>query len=108
RFDGWEFRLITGQPGTLSITQVLGLTVDAQGTLMVGLPERNLLRYSNGTFENTLQGLHPRELAITAIASGKDRTVLSSGVTNGTLRYSNGRFEALVPVTALPAERPSP
>lgn len=106
RFDGQSFHPVTDQgPGGLPITQVLGLTVDAQGSLIVRLPERNLLRYANGVFENTLGSLQPRELAITAMAQANDRTILVSGLTNGTMRYSGGRFETLVPVSSLP---PSP
>ncbi|HXZ81445.1 MAG TPA: two-component regulator propeller domain-containing protein, partial [Terriglobales bacterium] len=104
RFDGLTFRPMadSGSP-SLPIAQVLGLTVDAQGNLLVRLPERNLLRYSEGTFDNILRSLQPRELAITAMAQSLDGAVLVSGLTNGTLRFAGGRFETLVPVSALPA-----
>src|SRR6266700_3267900 len=104
RFDGSKFFPVTAQgPAAVPITQVPGLLVDGQGNLVVRLPERNLLRYANGAFENLLSSLQPRELAITAMAQANDRAVLISGLSNGTLRYSGGRFETLVPVTALPA-----
>src|SRR5215472_16195711 len=61
RFDGQSFQQVTDRtPGALPITDVLCLTVDAQGNLIVRLPERNLLRYANGVFENTLRSLQPR------------------------------------------------
>ncbi len=104
RFDGSKFFPMTAQgPAAVPIIQVPGLLVDGQGNLVVRLPERNLLRYANGAFENTLSSLQPRELAITAMAQANDRALLVSGLSNGTLRYSGGRFETLVPVTALPA-----
>jgi signal transduction histidine kinase/ligand-binding sensor domain-containing protein len=104
RFDGQSFESVTDRsPSALPITQVLGLTVDAQGNLIVRLPERNLLRYSDGVFENTLRSLQPRELAVTAMAQGNNQALLVSGLTNGTLRYSGGRFETIVPVSALPS-----
>lgn len=105
RFDGSKFyRVVATQgPAALPITQVVGLTVDGQGNLMARLPERNLLRYADGAFENTLQSVQPRELAITAMVRTNDGALLVSGLTNGTLRYSGGRFETLVPVTTLPA-----
>lgn len=104
RFDGRVFQPVTESgPDALSIVDVLGLTVDAQGNLLVRLPERNLLRYNNGVFENTLRSLQSRELAITAMAAANDGAVLISGLTNGTLKYSGGRFETVLPVSALPA-----
>ena len=103
RFDGRTFRPALDQDSTALITQVLGLTVDAQGNLVVRLSERNLLRYADGAFKNTLQSLQPRELAITAMARANDQAILVSGLTNGTMKYSGGEFERLVPVSALPA-----
>src|SRR5262249_45468649 len=92
-------------PAAVPIAPVLGLTVDSKGNLLIRLPERNLLRYADGVFENTLRTLQPRELAITAMARTSDGAVLLSGITNGTLKYSGGPFETLAPVSALP---PSP
>ena len=102
RFDGRTFRSVGDQrPGAATIEEVLGLAVDSEGALIVRLPERNLLRYQDGTFENALQALHPRELAITAMARGSGGAILVVGIINGLLRYSGGKFETLAPVTAL-------
>ena len=104
RFDGHVFQRVTESgPDAPSIVDVVGLTVDAQGTLLVRLPERNLLRYSNGAFENALRSLQARELAVTAMTTANDGALLVSGLTNGTLKYSGGRFETVLPVSVLPS-----
>jgi ligand-binding sensor domain-containing protein len=106
RFDGFSFRLMADQgPSPVSILNVPGLTVSGPGTLLVRLPERNLLRYEDGKFENTLYSLQPRELAITAMCRGKDGDTLVTGIVQGLLRYREGRFETITPITSLP---PSP
>src|SRR5579871_770255 len=106
RFDGFGFRLVSDQGSSpVSIANVLGLTVNTQGNLMVRLPERNLLRYADGAFENVLYSLEPRELAVTSMCRGKDGDVLIAGLVNGVLRYTGGRFENIASITSLP---PSP
>jgi signal transduction histidine kinase/ligand-binding sensor domain-containing protein len=106
RFDGLSFRSITDQVrAPASIVNVMGLGVDADGNLIVRLPERNLLRYRDGKFENTLDRLMPRELAVTAMCRGKDGDIFIAGLFNGVLRYRNGTFETIAPITSL---APSP
>jgi signal transduction histidine kinase/ligand-binding sensor domain-containing protein len=106
RFDGLSFRRVSDQgPQPSAIASVSGLALNDQGNLIVRLPERNLLRYADGAFENTLYSLQPRELAITAMCRGKAGDILATGLVHGVLRYSDGRFEMIAPVTALP---PSP
>src|SRR5262249_13605134 len=103
RFEGLNFRLVADQ-GTspVSIVNVVGLTVNAQGNLLVRLPERNLLHYTNGKFENTLNHLSPRELAVTAFWRGEDGDLLLAGLIHGVLRYKNGQFQTIAPATSLP------
>src|SRR5262249_54565891 len=103
RFDGLGFHPITGQGSSpVSIVNVMGLAINAQGNLMVRLPERSLLHYADGKFENALNSLMPRELAVTAMCRGKDGNLLLAGLFNGVLRYTDGRFETLAPITSLP------
>jgi len=106
RFDGLNFRRIADDgPSPVSMVRVMGLTIDLLGNLMVRLPERNLLRYANGKFENVLNSLLPRELAVTALCPGKDGDMLLVGLFHGVLRYRDGRFETIAPAGSLP---PSP
>jgi signal transduction histidine kinase/ligand-binding sensor domain-containing protein len=104
RFDGMVFRAITG-PGAppASALNAASLAVDSRKDLLVRLPERNLLRYVNGKFENTLDALQPRELAITAMCQGRDGNTLVTGIVQGVLRLKDGRFETIAPVTSLPS-----
>lgn len=105
RFDGFSFRPISKQGSPwIAGPNVLGLDVN-QGNLIVRLPERNLLRYANGTFDNILASLQPRELAVTAMCRTRDGGLLVSGLVNGVLRYRDARFDTIVPITSLP---PSP
>jgi len=106
RFDGLNFRRIADEgPSPVSIVRVMGLTIDRQGDLIARLPERNLLRYADGKFENVLNSLLPRELAVTALCLGKDGDMLLVGLFHGVLRYRDGRFETIAPAGSLP---PSP
>jgi signal transduction histidine kinase/ligand-binding sensor domain-containing protein len=105
QFDGLSFRPISDQgPSSIANPNVVGLNVSRRN-LFVRLPERNLFRYANGTFKNILNSLEPRELAVTAMCRGQDGDLLVSGLVNGVLRYRDGRFETVIPVTSLP---PSP
>ena len=104
RFDGLNFRrMIDRGPSPVSIVNVMGLALNQHGNLMVRLPERNLLRYADGQFENALYPLVPRELAVTAMCRGNDGSLYLSGLIHGILRYADGRFETIAPVTTLPA-----
>ena len=104
RFDGLDFRrMLDRSPSPVTIVNVMGLALDAQGKLMVRLPERNLLRYADGKFDNALYPLVPRELAVTAMCRGNDGNLYLAGLIHGILRYVDGRFETVAPVTALPA-----
>src|SRR5262249_23130159 len=76
--------------------------LDAQGNLLVRLPERNVLRYANGTFENILDLLPQRELAITKMYRTENGDVVLAGLTNGLLRFSKGSLETIIPISALP------
>ena len=106
RFDGISFRLIADQgPSPISLVQVMGLTVNAQGNPLIRLPERNLVRFADGKFENLLYPLSPRELAVTAMYRGRSGDILLTGLVLGLLRYAGGRFETIAPAGSLP---PSP
>src|SRR5579872_2675592 len=50
RFDGLSFHPVSDQgPTPVPLTKAIGLAADSRGNLMVRLPERNLLRYVDGT-----------------------------------------------------------
>ncbi|HEX5226204.1 MAG TPA: two-component regulator propeller domain-containing protein, partial [Bryobacteraceae bacterium] len=106
RFDGSSFTPVADQSASpVPLLNVLGLLVGNRGNLIVRLPERNLLRYVDGSFENTLYPLRPRELAITAMCRANDGGLLVAGIVNGVMRYRSGQFESIAPSSSLP---PSP
>lgn len=103
RFDGLNFRLI--QPSntpSLPAGPVLGLIADAAGNLWVRLRSPGMLRYRDGKFEDVLASLERTEPGITALCRGINGEVLLSALVNGTLRYSEGRFVTLAPMSTLP------
>ena len=104
RFDGTNFSPASDQgASSVPFLNVLGLMVDNRGDLMVSLPERNRLRYVNGTFENVLYPLRQRELAITAMCRSKDGAPLIAGIVNGVMKYRNGQFEPIASSSSLPS-----
>ena len=52
RFDGRSFRLIKDDSGTFTIRSVRGLAPANDGSLWMRLPDRSVVRYRNGAFEN--------------------------------------------------------
>jgi len=104
RFDGNNFSPVSDQGASqVPLTNVLALMVDDQGHLIVRLPERNLLRYLDGTFENTLYPLRQRELAITAMFRTRAGFPLVAGIVNGVMKYRSGQFESIAPSSSLPS-----
>jgi signal transduction histidine kinase/ligand-binding sensor domain-containing protein len=104
RFDGLTFRAFP-QAGTAAppIPRVLGLTADARGDLWMRLGGPRLLRIDQGRLE-AVAGLEPSEDALTAMALGREGSLLVAGIINGVLRWSGTRFEPIaVPLDRYPA-----
>jgi signal transduction histidine kinase/ligand-binding sensor domain-containing protein len=96
RFDGISFQLVQGaDPSMPDFGPVLGLAVDAEGYLWVRLEDARLLRYRDGKFENVLPNFELTESRVTAMCVGKNGDILLSGLINGTVRFSNGKFVTL-------------
>ncbi len=103
RFDGINFRLLESSDSTTSpLGPVLGLAVDAEGNLWVRLQGPRLLRYRDGKFLNVLPDLKMAETDVTAMCVGKNGEILLSGLANGTVRYSKGKFVTLASADELP------
>lgn len=103
RFDGINFRLIQHSDSAIfPVGPVLGLAVDAEGSLWVRVQGQKLLRYRDGTFQDVLPKLDLAEADVTAMCVGKNGEILLSGLANGTVRYSKGRFVTLASATELP------
>ena len=95
RFDGFTFeRMRDMDIGIPSVASVLGLVVDAQGSLWIRSQSPRLLRFRNGKFENISRGLENIK-GITAMASAAGGAVLVSTLSRGTLEIVN---EQVIPV----------
>ena len=103
RFDGISFNSLRPPDAATELSRpILGLIVDGEGNLWVRPQGPKLLRYRDGKFQDMLAGLKLKETDITAMCAGRNGDVLFSGLVNGTVRYSNGRFETLGSVSVLP------
>jgi len=103
RFDGLSFRLFQQfDATTLPGGPVIGLAVDAEGDLWIRFEGPRLLNYRDGTFRDVLPNPRLVETDITAMCVGSKGGVLFSGLTNGIVRYSKGRFEPLASTADLP------
>jgi ligand-binding sensor domain-containing protein/signal transduction histidine kinase len=103
RFDGSNFRLFSQiSTNSSSITSVLGLLADAQGSLWVRQPGSTLLRYRNGKFEDFSNSFEIPEIAITRMSPSKDGKAVFATVLNGIVTYENGGFKTLARSPELP------
>ena len=102
RFDGATFRFIQPAPGPRSIMRVLGLQTDAQGSLWIRLQGARLIRLRNGSFQDMLPSPESPEIAVTAMARGRDGSVLIGTLLNGVMRHDGTRFTTLASNDALP------
>ena len=103
RFDGFSFVLIERTDATRApFGPVLGLAVDGKGDLWIRLQGPNLLRYRDGTFQAVTPNVTGTEQDVTAMCLGTNGQLLVSGLTNGIVQESNGRFIAWAANSGLP------
>jgi ligand-binding sensor domain-containing protein/anti-sigma regulatory factor (Ser/Thr protein kinase) len=103
RFDGLNFSLLQpSDSGIFPAGPILSLAVDGEGNLWVRPRGPRLLRYRDGKFSDVLSDLKLKESEITAMCVGESGEILFSGLVNGTMRYSGGKFVTLASVTELP------
>ncbi|MET0555370.1 MAG: two-component regulator propeller domain-containing protein [Vicinamibacteria bacterium] len=97
RYDGAAFRLTTFPDGG----PVLGVVVDAGGAVWIRRHAPALQRWRGGRLE-TAPGLDPMETAITAMARGRDGSLLLTALVSGAQRRRGERTDALAPPNLLP------
>ncbi len=103
RFDGLRFHLFEHSGSTIfPAGPVLALAVDGEANLWVRFRGPRLLRYHDGKFQDVLSDLKLPETEVTAMCAGRNGDILFSGLLNGTVRYSKGRFVTLASLTELP------
>jgi signal transduction histidine kinase/ligand-binding sensor domain-containing protein len=104
RFDGFDFRPVSFHSLVANPnTQVLGLTTDSEGNLLVRLQGAGMLRRRNGNFENLETAPNPFASQVTAMWRNPNGDVLLSDLENGTLRLSNEKVAAAFSGPGLPA-----
>lgn len=94
RFDGLNF--VTAQqldPASPSITDVLGLMTDGEGSLWVRT-QGSILRYRGSTFEDVMSDLAPGSF-VTAMSRAVDGGVLLANLLNGEILYGRNGFRSL-------------
>ncbi len=102
RFSGFNFRLIhEANSAHLPEGPVLGLTPDASDNLWIRPESPSLLYYRNGTLRNVSAGLARPETGVTAMCRGKDGGILFASLSNGIVRYNQGKFTQLAPASRL-------
>ncbi len=94
RFDGLNFVLIEhSEATTVPFGPVLGLAVDANGSLWIRLQGPTLMvRDRSGTFRSVTPDSSQAESDITAMCKGKNGELLITGLTKGIFRDRNGTF----------------
>jgi signal transduction histidine kinase/ligand-binding sensor domain-containing protein len=94
RFDGLNFVLIEhSESTTVPFGPVLGLALDANGSLWIRLQGPTLLvRDRSGAFRTVTPDSSQEESDITAMCMGKDGELLITGLTKGIFRDRNGKF----------------
>jgi ligand-binding sensor domain-containing protein/signal transduction histidine kinase len=103
RFDGFTFRIFQhSEVPVLPDGPVLGLAVDGEGSLWVRLHQPSLLQYRDGVFKDVLPSLKLTEPDVTAMSIGQNGDLLFSGLANGIVRYTKGRFVTVASAAELP------
>jgi ligand-binding sensor domain-containing protein len=92
RFDGLTFHLVPAGPGQAPITEVLGLTSDADGVVWVRLPRSRLLRCRGAVIEEVAETFVGNEFEFTAMIRAHSGDVLLTGLRNGLMHKSGGAF----------------
>jgi ligand-binding sensor domain-containing protein/signal transduction histidine kinase len=94
RFDGLNFVLIEhSESSTVPFGPVLGLALDANGSLWIRLQGPTLMvRDRSGAFRSVTPDSSQAESDITAMCTGKNGELLTTGLTKGVFRARNGKF----------------
>jgi signal transduction histidine kinase/ligand-binding sensor domain-containing protein len=94
RFDGLNFVLIElSESSTVPFGPVLGLALDANGSLWIRLQGPTLIvRDRSGEFRSVTPDSSQAESDITAMSTNKNGELLIIGLTKGIFRDGNGKF----------------
>lgn len=98
RFDGLNFSQIRDPAGSITLTSVVALVADKDGSLWIRLRDATLIRYRNGKFE------YPPELSYYITATAKDNfgNLLAGEMQLGAFSYRGGAWHLLADASSLP------
>ena len=102
RFDGLTFRQVDPGFGLKAGPAVLGVTGAPDGSLWVRLRGSALLRYDAGVFHDLFADMQTTASVVSAMSRGPREAMLLATLARGPMAYRRGRFEPIVPSTALP------
>lgn len=98
RFDGLNFKLITGET---PMTTVLGLLADNENNLWIRLPGPALLRYRDGVFEDAMTKLGMPYSNITVMSRSYRGGLLVARLEPGVVIHDKGKFGLNMEATPL-------
>ncbi len=103
RFDGVNFHQMTLPPGMQpAAARVLGLVVDGGGSLWIRLAGSRLLKYRERQFDEVLSVVERSDAVVTAMATGRDGSVLADRLADGAQRFRGATVEQIASPRLLP------
>lgn len=103
RFDGLRFDVFYPDEKSQPESEpIIGLTIDAEGSLWMRLLSSKIFRYRNGKFEDVFNDSKEGNYQITAMERGKDGGVLVSKLERGLFKYGGENFANLIDKGNLP------
>jgi len=103
RFDGLRFQLFEHSSSSeFPSGPIVGLVVDAEGTLWVRPRALKLLRYRDGEFQDILQNVQVPEGDVTAMCLSRNGEILFFRLGGGATRYNKGHLVPVAPGGGLP------
>src|SRR5262245_58142338 len=103
RFDGLTFHQLDPGAGLKAGPAVLGVTGAPDGSLWVRLRGSALLRYHAGAFYDLFADMGTPASVVSAMDRGRGDVMLLATLARGPMAYRGGRFEPILPASALPS-----
>jgi signal transduction histidine kinase/ligand-binding sensor domain-containing protein len=103
RFDGLTFRQFDPGAGSKAGPAVLGVSGAPDGSLWVRLRGSALVRYDAGAFHDLFADIGTPASVVSAMGRGRGDAMLLATLARGPMAYRGGRFEPIMPASALPS-----
>lgn len=103
RFDGLTFRQFDPGAGLKAGPAVLGVAGAPDGSLWVRLRGSALVRYDARAFHDLFADMGTQASVVSAMGPGRGEAMLLATLARGPMVYRGGRFEPILPASALPS-----